>query len=99
MQTELAHANRLATLGQLTASITHEVKQPITAVLLNTQAAQRFLARQQPDVEKAKKAIDRAVLNGMRALKLSTGRTRWSGRSPRERTAWRSMKPFRKLSD
>ena len=31
MQTELAHANRLATLGQLTASITHEVKQPITA--------------------------------------------------------------------
>jgi PAS domain S-box-containing protein len=66
MQTELAHANRLATLGQLTASITHEVKQPITAVLLNTQTAQRFLTRQQPDIEKAKKAIDRAVLNGMR---------------------------------
>ncbi|RZN11138.1 hypothetical protein CWO91_10090 [Bradyrhizobium genosp. SA-3] len=66
MQTELAHANRLATLGQLAASITHEVKQPITAALLNTQTAQRFLTRQQPDVERAKKAIDRAVLNGMR---------------------------------
>ena len=66
MQMELAHANRLATLGQLTASITHEVKQPITAALLNTQTAQRFLSRQQPDVERAKKAIDRAVLNGMR---------------------------------
>ncbi|MGY0569806.1 ATP-binding protein [Bradyrhizobium sp. RDM12] len=66
MQMELAHANRLATLGQLTASITHEVKQPITAALLNTQTAQRFLTRQQPDVERAKKAIDRAVLNGMR---------------------------------
>lgn len=70
MQTELAHANRLATLGQLTASITHEVKQPITAALLNTQTAQRFLARQQPDVERAKKAIDRAVLNGMRVTEV-----------------------------
>jgi PAS domain S-box-containing protein len=66
MQMELAHANRLATLGQLAASITHEVKQPITAALLNTQTAQRFLTRQQPDLEKAKKAIDRAVKNGMR---------------------------------
>ena len=66
MQMELAHANRLATLGQFTASITHEVKQPITAALLNTQTAQRFLTRQQPDIERAKKAIDRAVLNGMR---------------------------------
>jgi PAS domain S-box-containing protein len=66
MQMELAHANRLATLGQLTASVTHEVKQPITAALLNTQTAQRFLTRQQPDVERAKKAIDRAVANGMR---------------------------------
>ena len=70
MQTELAHANRLATLGQLTASIAHEVKQPITAVLLNTQTAQRFLTRRQPDVEKAKKAIDRAVLNGMRVTEV-----------------------------
>ncbi|MGM4916253.1 GAF domain-containing sensor histidine kinase [Tardiphaga sp. 813_E8_N1_3] len=66
MQMELAHANRLATLGQLTASITHEVKQPITATLLNTQTAQRFLTRQPADVQRAKKAIDRAVLNGMR---------------------------------
>jgi PAS domain S-box-containing protein len=70
MQMELAHANRLATLGQLTASITHEVKQPITAALLNTQIAQRFLSRQQPDVEGAKKAIDRAVMNGMRVTEV-----------------------------
>ena len=70
MQTELAHANRLATLGQFTASITHEVKQPITAVLLNTQTAQRFLTRQQPDIERAKKALDRAVLNGMRVTEV-----------------------------
>lgn len=70
MQTELAHANRLATLGQLTASIAHEVKQPITATLLNTQTAQRFLTRRQPDVDKAKQAIDRAVQNGMRVTEV-----------------------------
>jgi len=70
MQMELAHANRLATLGQLTASITHEVKQPMTAALLNTENAQRFLTRPQPDVERAKKAIDRAVLNGIRVTEV-----------------------------
>lgn len=67
MQTELAHANRLATLGQLTASITHEVKQPIAAALLNAQAAQRFLAHQPPDVEGLKRALDRAVRDCVRA--------------------------------
>lgn len=66
MQTELAHANRLATLGQLAASITHEVKQPISAAVLNTQTAQRCLTRDPPDVETAKKAIDRAVRDGER---------------------------------
>ena len=70
IQTELAHANRLATLGQLTASITHEVKQPITATLLSTQTAQRLLSHQQPDIERAKKAIDRAVRNSIRVTEV-----------------------------
>jgi PAS domain S-box-containing protein len=66
MQVELAHANRLATLGQLTASITHEVKQPIAAAVLNVQTAQRSLTREPPDLETARKAIDRAVRDGER---------------------------------
>jgi signal transduction histidine kinase len=70
MQAELAHANRLATLGQLTASITHEVKQPLAAALLNTQAAQRFLAHQPPDVERGKTAMDRAVRDCLRAAEV-----------------------------
>ncbi len=70
MQTELAHANRLATLGQLTASITHEVKQPIAAALLNTQAAQRFLSHQPPDVEQSKTAMDRAARDCIRAAEI-----------------------------
>ena len=70
MQTELTHANRLATLGQLTASIAHEVKQPLAAALLNAQAAQRFLAHQPPDVERGKTAMDRAVRDCMRAAEI-----------------------------
>jgi PAS domain S-box-containing protein len=70
MQMELAHANRLATLGHLTASIGHEVKQPITAALLNAQTAQILLGREQPDVEGAKKAIDRLVRDGMLAAEI-----------------------------
>ena len=45
MQTELAHANRVATMGQLTASIAHEVNQPIAATVTNAQAALRWLER------------------------------------------------------
>ncbi len=46
---ELAHANRVTTMGQLTASIAHEVNQPIAAAVTNAQAALRWLARQPPD--------------------------------------------------
>ena len=45
MQIELAHANRVATVGQLTASIAHEVIQPIAATVTNAETALRFLAR------------------------------------------------------
>ena len=49
VQMELAHANRVATMGQLTASIAHEVNQPITATVIGAQAALRWLGRQPPD--------------------------------------------------
>src|SRR5262249_25121615 len=70
MQTGLAHANRLATLGHLTASITHEVKQPIAGALLNAQAAQLRLTREPPDVEGARKAVDRLVRDAIRAAEI-----------------------------
>jgi C4-dicarboxylate-specific signal transduction histidine kinase len=67
MQMELTHANRLATMGQLTASIAHEVNQPIAATLTNAQTAMRWLTRQPSNVEKATHAIDRIVQDGERA--------------------------------
>jgi PAS domain S-box-containing protein len=67
VQMELAHANRVATIGQLTASIGHEVKQPITATATNAAAALRWLGAQPPNLEEARQALDRIVNDAMRA--------------------------------
>ena len=67
METELAHANRLATMGQLTASIAHEINQPIAASVTNAQAALRWLGHEPPDLEEARRTLGRIVENGERA--------------------------------
>jgi PAS domain S-box-containing protein len=70
VQMELAHANRLATMGQLTASIAHEVNQPIAATVTDAQAALRWLRRRPPDLEEVRQTLDRIVENGSRASKV-----------------------------
>ena len=67
VQTELAHANRVATLGQLTASIAHEVNQPIAVTVASAQAGLRWLSCPSPDLEEARQAFARIVKNGNRA--------------------------------
>ncbi|CAB3809295.1 Adaptive-response sensory-kinase SasA [Paraburkholderia ultramafica] len=67
VQTELAHANRVATMGQLAASITHEVNQPIAATVTNAQAGLRWLSTQPPDVEEVRQVLHRIVNDGNRA--------------------------------
>jgi len=64
---ELAHANRLATLGQLTASIAHEVNQPIGAARNNAHAALRFLARDPPEMGEVREALECVVSDTYRA--------------------------------
>ncbi|WP_024519122.1 AAA family ATPase [Bradyrhizobium sp. Tv2a-2] len=66
-QMELAHANRVAVTGQLTASIAHEVNQPTTAVIASAEAALRWLERQPPELEAVRQALARVVQNGIRA--------------------------------
>ena len=61
MQSELAHANRVATMGQLTASITHEVNQPIGAARNNLTAALNFSDRTPPDLMEVREALACAV--------------------------------------
>ena len=67
MQKQLTHANRVATLGQLTASIAHEVNQPIAATVTNAQAALRWLRLDPPDLDEVRQALDRIVRDGARA--------------------------------
>jgi PAS domain S-box-containing protein len=67
VQTELAHASRVATMGQLTASIAHEVKQPITASVTAAHAALQWLDRQTPDLEEVRQALACIIDNGNRA--------------------------------
>ena len=67
MQMEVAHANRIATMGQLTASIAHEVKQPIAAAVINAQAALRWLGARPPDLEEARQALGSIVKDANRA--------------------------------
>ena len=64
---ELAHANRSAAMGQLAASIAHEVNQPIGATVTNAEAALRWLNRQTPDLEEVRQALTRIVKDGNRA--------------------------------
>jgi PAS domain S-box-containing protein len=67
MEMELAHANRVATMGQLSASIAHEVNQPIGAAVTNAHAALRWLGATPSNVGEVRKALSRIVTNGNRA--------------------------------
>jgi PAS domain S-box-containing protein len=70
---ELAHANRIATMGQLTASIAHEVNQPIAAALMNAQAGLRFLGAQNPELDTVRQVLGRIVGDCKRAGEIVSG--------------------------
>jgi len=64
---ELAHASRMDTMGQLTASIGHELKQPIAASITNARTARRWLDRETPDLTEAQEALASIINDGLRA--------------------------------
>ena len=66
-QAELAHANRVATMGQITASIAHEVNQPIAATVTNARAGLRWLDAEPPNLDEARQAFRRIARDGERA--------------------------------
>jgi PAS domain S-box-containing protein len=69
-QADLAHINRVTTMGELTASLAHEVNQPIAAAVTNAKTCLRWLTRDQPDVEEARAAAMRIVNDGTRAAEI-----------------------------
>jgi PAS domain S-box-containing protein len=70
LQADLAHVNRVSMMGELTASLSHELKQPIAAAITNANTCLRWLKRDQPDVEEAREATMRIVKDGNRAAEI-----------------------------
>jgi len=66
-QTELAHVSRLTTMGELAASVVHEVNQPLTGILTNANTSLRWLAAAAPNLDEARDAISRIIRDGNRA--------------------------------
>ncbi|SDJ35676.1 Histidine kinase-, DNA gyrase B-, and HSP90-like ATPase [Bradyrhizobium sp. Rc2d] len=68
VQTQLAHVNRVTTMGELSASIAHEIMQPIAATVNDARAALYFLNAQPPNLEEAREALGAAVKDGNRTI-------------------------------
>jgi signal transduction histidine kinase len=69
-QAELAHVARVSTLGELTASIAHEINQPLSAVVNNANAGLRWLSGESPNIDEAREAIRRILRDGNRAAEV-----------------------------
>jgi signal transduction histidine kinase/integral membrane sensor domain MASE1 len=67
---ELAHFTRVSTMGELTASLAHELRQPLAGILTNAQAAQRFLAVTPPDLDEVRDILADIVKNDRRAAQV-----------------------------
>ncbi|RTE92516.1 PAS domain S-box protein [Bradyrhizobium sp. LVM 105] len=66
-QAELAHVTRVTTLGELTASIAHEINQPLAAVIANADACLGWLQRSPPDIKAARRSVEWIIEDGTRA--------------------------------
>ena len=66
-QTELAHVSRVTTMGELSASLAHEVNQPLAGIVTNANASLRWLGAESPNLDEAREAIRRIIRDGNRA--------------------------------
>jgi len=69
---ELARVSRLTTMGELTASISHEVNQPLAAIVASSNACRRWLGSDQPNLERARDSVDRITRDAHRASEIIT---------------------------
>ncbi|EHK76495.1 multi-sensor signal transduction histidine kinase [Sinorhizobium meliloti CCNWSX0020] len=86
-QIELASASRLSTLGELVTSISHELNQPLAAVVANAGAAKRWLVRDPPDLDTARESIETLVEDAKRAQAVIDSLRALARRSEPERRA------------
>jgi PAS domain S-box-containing protein len=70
LEADLAHLNRVTTMGELTASLAHEISQPIAAAITNANSCVRWLSREPPDLQEAREAAARISRDGTRATEI-----------------------------
>jgi C4-dicarboxylate-specific signal transduction histidine kinase len=70
---EISHLNRVAGMGELTASLAHELNQPLAAILSNSQAARRFLGGESPDLAQVRECLSDIVADDQRAGEVIKG--------------------------
>jgi PAS domain S-box-containing protein len=73
LEAQLAHTNRLSMLGELTASLAHEINQPLAAAIASAGACLRWLDREQPELQRARDALTRIKDDGKRAADIISG--------------------------
>ena len=88
-QADLAHVSRMTTMGELTASLAHEVNQPIAAAVTDANTCLRWLTRDQPDLEEAREAASRMAKDATRAADIVS----------RIRLLFKKVSPQRELVD
>ena len=86
-RTEIYHLNRVAAMGQLAASLAHELSQPLAAIMSNAEAAQRFAGRPNPDMLEIREALDDITRDDKRARARDSGHAR---HAQERRTSWSS---------
>jgi C4-dicarboxylate-specific signal transduction histidine kinase len=82
VQTQLCHANRVAVVGQLTASIAHELKQPLGAVVINGDSSLPWLEMQPPDLGEVKLSLERVIKSAHRGRDIIDGLMDLSKKQP-----------------
>jgi len=87
LEQELAHVARVMSMGELTASIAHEINQPLTAIVTNGSASLRWLAREPPDLDEARGAVERIIRDGKRAGDIIRRIRALSGKRPPQRSS------------
>src|SRR6266850_7087056 len=85
-QADLAHVSRVTTMGELVASIAHEVNQPLGAIVTNGSVCVRLLSRDTPDLDKSREIIGRMIKDGMRASEVIKRVRELLHKAPSEKT-------------
>jgi PAS domain S-box-containing protein len=81
LEADIAHMNRLTTMGELTASIAHEISQPLAAIVTRSEAGLRWLNRDEPDLDEARDALSCIARDGVRAGEVIRGLRALAGKS------------------